>query len=221
MNSAREFGGALCNHENFSSRSAVNCIFWGNTAGIAYPQVGNCNATFYVLYSDIQGGYPGMGNIDSAPAFVNIPKSIDWTIADKTTSTLEIEDTATLHGANDVIEIDDDGVARTVSVVSGTTVTFAPALSSPSVIDTPVENWGPGATNLVIDLALLASSPCIDAGDNTAVPADALDLDNDLDTTERAPYDVADNPRFVDDPAVTDTGNGAAPIVDMGASEKQ
>ncbi len=58
------------------------------------------------------------------------------------------------------------------------------------------------------DDRLLPGSPCIDAADNTAVPADIVtDLDG--------------NPRFVDDPATPDTGNpdGINPIVDMGAYE--
>ena len=56
------------------------------------------------------------------------------------------------------------------------------------------------------DLHLKPGSPCIDAGDNNAVPAWVLtDLDGLL--------------RFVDDPATPDTGLGTAPIVDMGAYE--
>ena len=56
------------------------------------------------------------------------------------------------------------------------------------------------------DYHLKAGSPCIDAGDNTAVPGSVTtDLDG--------------NPRFVDDPSTTDTGNGTPPIVDMGAYE--
>jgi len=53
-------------------------------------------------------------------------------------------------------------------------------------------------------LGLTAGSPCIDAGDNTSV--------NVL-------FDIACNTRIVDDPCTTDTGRGAAPIVDMGAYE--
>jgi len=53
-----------------------------------------------------------------------------------------------------------------------------------------------------------ALSPCIDAGDNTAVTTG-----NTLDLVGAA--------RFVDDPSVVDTGIGAAPVVDLGALERQ
>lgn len=56
------------------------------------------------------------------------------------------------------------------------------------------------------DLRLTPSSPCIDAGDNDALPPTA--------TT-----DVLENPRRHDHPDTPDTGNGTAPIVDMGAYE--
>ena len=56
------------------------------------------------------------------------------------------------------------------------------------------------------DGRLLPGSPCIDAGDNTAVPGSV--------TT-----DFDGNPRFMDDPETADTGNGTPPIVDMGAYE--
>ncbi len=68
-------------------------------------------------------------------------------------------------------------------------------------------------------MRLSAGSPCIDAADNTAVPADDADLDNDGDTTEQTPLDLDGFPRFIDDLCTTDTGNGAPPIVDMGAYE--
>ncbi len=56
------------------------------------------------------------------------------------------------------------------------------------------------------DYQLSNGSSAIDAGDNTAVPGGV--------TT-----DLNGNPRFTDDPATADTGNGVAPIVDMGAYE--
>ena len=58
------------------------------------------------------------------------------------------------------------------------------------------------------NLRLQPASPCIDAGNNAAVPAGVTtDLDG--------------NPRFVDIPTVPDTGSGMPPIVDMGAYEAQ
>ena len=71
------------------------------------------------------------------------------------------------------------------------------------------------------DYRLAAGSPCIDAADNTGVPADTQDLDGDGDTDEPVPVDLDGNPRFVDDPDTPDTGNpdGINPIVDMGTYE--
>lgn len=71
------------------------------------------------------------------------------------------------------------------------------------------------------DYHLRASSPCIDAADNSAVPADAFDLDSDGNLTEPVPIDLDAQPRFIDIPATVDTGNGTAPIVDMGCYERQ
>jgi hypothetical protein len=56
------------------------------------------------------------------------------------------------------------------------------------------------------DLRLAVGSPCIDAGDNWAVP-------DDVGT------DLGGHFRFMDDPATPDTGAGTPPIVDMGAHE--
>ncbi|RPJ40342.1 MAG: T9SS C-terminal target domain-containing protein, partial [Candidatus Latescibacterota bacterium] len=56
------------------------------------------------------------------------------------------------------------------------------------------------------DARLTAGSPCIDAGDNFAVPAGTV-------------ADADGNARFVDDPTVVDGGIGTPPIVDMGCYE--
>ncbi len=60
--------------------------------------------------------------------------------------------------------------------------------------------------NGALGYSLQPGSPCIDAGDNNAVP---LSVSTDL----------AGNPRFFEDLATIDTGNGTAPIVDIGALE--
>jgi hypothetical protein len=66
------------------------------------------------------------------------------------------------------------------------------------------------------DLRLRAGSPCIDAGDNAALPPDHLDLDGDGDTTEPVPFDLAGLARVVRGLP----GPGTA-VVDMGAYERQ
>jgi predicted outer membrane repeat protein len=71
------------------------------------------------------------------------------------------------------------------------------------------------------DYRLGPGSACIDAGDNTAVPADEFDLDDDGDVSEPIPFDRDGNPRFIDDPDTADSGHGTSPIVDMGAYEFQ
>jgi len=61
-------GGGMYNHS--SSPTVTNCILWGNTA-LTGPQIdiyGASSAT--VSYSDVQGGWPGQGNIDADPCFV-------------------------------------------------------------------------------------------------------------------------------------------------------
>ncbi len=146
------FGGGLANFGG--SPAAINCVFSGNTAdqggGGVYDDGGTTSVINSVMWGDspdeiagpgnpiamfsvVQGGFPGTGNIDTDPDFVD-----------------------------------------------------------------PVN----------ADFRLSPGSPCIDAGDNTAVP---VGIDTDLDG----------NPRFVDDPDTPDSGNGDPPIVDMGAFEFQ
>ncbi len=73
------------------------------------------------------------------------------------------------------------------------------------------------------DLRLAAGSPCIDAGDSSAVPPDLDDIDGDGDTAERTPHDLGHDARFVDDLSVVDSGVADPPdypqVVDMGALE--
>ena len=88
-------GGGMCNGTN-SSPTLTNCIFSGNLAQIAgggmrnlensNPTLTNCilwgNTSFYtsssisgnaiISYSNIQGGFPGEGNIDTDPLFLDL-----------------------------------------------------------------------------------------------------------------------------------------------------
>jgi len=91
-NKAAEFGGGMCNYK--SSPTLTNCTFSGNSANYISGNVGggienyNSNASITncivwgnsggqisgsanVSYSDIQGDWPGEGNIDADPQFVD------------------------------------------------------------------------------------------------------------------------------------------------------
>ncbi len=150
-NSSISAGGGMyvCN----GTLSLTNSILWGNAPDQIFQEV----HVAVVTYSDVQGGFNGLGNINADPRF-----------------------------------LDHDGL-----------------------------DYMPGTRD--DDRGLSVDSPCIDAGDNTVVPPDTVDLDGDGDTTEPIQLDLALAPRFLDHPPTADTGNpdGIHPIIDMGAREKQ
>ena len=71
------------------------------------------------------------------------------------------------------------------------------------------------------DYRLSPASPCIDAGENAEVELDCFDLDGDGIINEFVPFDFDGATRMVDVPLAPDTGLGTAPLVDLGAWERQ
>jgi probable HAF family extracellular repeat protein/predicted outer membrane repeat protein len=67
-NSAGNLGGAIYKGTQYDM-TMTNCILWANT-----PEEIYANVPPIITYSDIQGGYSGVGNIDAKPHFVNAPK---------------------------------------------------------------------------------------------------------------------------------------------------
>jgi hypothetical protein len=78
-----------------------------------------------------------------------------------------------------------------------------------------------GVGGNVDDLLMLqGGSPAIDRGHTGFIGvADALDVDDDGVISELYPFDLAGNPRRVDDPLIANTGGGSAPHADVGAFE--
>jgi len=66
-NSASNGNALACNsYDRPSNLQLINCILW-------YGGNGNCNndnSTITITYSDVQGGWEGIGNIDADPCFV-------------------------------------------------------------------------------------------------------------------------------------------------------
>jgi hypothetical protein len=184
----------------------VNCVFSGNqafgTGGAMNAQVDAAptivNSTMWMNTATVGGG---IGESLSPPASLTVENSILW------------------DNVPDQINLSITPTVRYCDIEGG--------WSGPNIAVNRqfVDADGPDNTagTLDDDLHLQAGSPCIDAADNTAVPPDGTDLDGDGNVTERTPYDRAELPRFVDDPATADTGvpDGVNPIVDIGAYEFQ
>lgn len=67
-NAAEQNGGALYNYW-YSSPTVTNSILWGNTPQEIYNN--DAESAPVVSYSNLQGGYTGVGNINGDPLFVN------------------------------------------------------------------------------------------------------------------------------------------------------
>jgi hypothetical protein len=197
-NSTLTNGGGIYNYQ--SSPAVVNCMFSNNPAqygggmcnyNYSSPTVTNC--TFNGNSATTLGGGI-LNNLSSSPTLTNC---ILWG-----------------NLTEQIVDYDYPS--------SSTTATYC---------DVEGDWGGAGSKNIEADplfvdagggdLSLSSCSPCVDAGDNNSVAADSSDLDGDGNTIEPVPFDLAGNARFVDDTGVTDTGAGTAPIVDMGAYERQ
>ena len=216
-------GGGMCN-EN-SSPTVTNCTFSGNSTGQfgggMYNQ-GNSPAIVNCTFSGnsaVAGGGGMANNISSNPTLTNC--AFSGNSDDK--------------NGGGMYNFNDSSPTVTNCIFWGDTAPTGPEIYNYDIYSTAIVSYsdiedGYGGTGNInaapcfVDadgpddvigteddnLRLLAGSLCIDAGDNTAVPGGVTtDLDG--------------NPRFVDDPDTTDTGNppGADAIVDMGAYEYQ
>ena len=196
----------------------ANCIVRENTPGQLDLHPGGV-----VRFSNIQGGWTGEGNINVDPAFLGGPSGV-WT-ADGTYDPQMLQVTFTdglaVWSENELVGKllnPDDSQPLQFQIIANTATTVTVRADWATIEDGA--SWvAAGAHFEINDYRLGAGSPCIDAGDNSAVPADDPDLDGDADRDEYTPYDVDFKPRLLDDFDTPDSGNGAAPIVDMGAYE--
>ena len=198
-------GGGMLNYEN-SSPTVTNCAFISNSSinsGGMHNSTGSnaavTNCTFSGNSASSTGG--GMMNSACSPTVTNCTFS---------------GNSASVYGGGIHNYINGNSTV-TNCVLWGNTAAIGPEIrnysSTPAVSYSDIKGGYGGTGNINADplfadadLRLSAGSPCIDAGDNTAVPGGVT---TDLDGKER----------FIEDPFTADTGNGTPPIVDMGAYE--
>ncbi len=212
-------GGGMYNYQ--SSPTVTNCTFSDNTIsssgggmynGGSSPTVTNCkfisNSVFNTTSQELGGGmYNSNG---SSPMVTNC--TFSGNSADSGGGMCNSSSNPTV----------------TNCILWGDTPDeiYDGAGSSPTVNYSDVQGgWsGAGGNNIDADpcfvnaaagyFQLLSSeSPCVEAGDNSALPADTADLDGDGNTVEAIPFDLDGNPR------VFDRDKDRMAIVDMGAYE--
>jgi predicted outer membrane repeat protein len=188
-NRADNRGGGMYNI-NGSSPVVVNCVFCNNTAialsgGGIYTNGVSYPAIINCTIADNAAGYRG-GGIYTANASLTIANNI---IANNT---------ATSSGS---------GIYSTVAIVIDHNDVYNNTLVNCTSTNDPAADPDFIDAEYHID----SDSPCINAGDNAAVPDDTADLDGDSDTDEPMPYDFEGDPRIWED--------AASPTVDIGADE--
>ena len=194
-NSATSFAGALFN--NNGTVTVANSRITGNSAG-------NRGGGLYA-----QGGSLAVSN--STVAGNNAPTDGGITIASGTSTLVNSilwgnSSAGTLTGTAVSYSIVQGGVAGNGNLdVDPLFVAPAPPASAPTSSG---------------DYRLRSYSPAADAGNNAAVPIDTLDVNGNANTSEEAP-DLEGNPRRYNDSGIVDTGLGTAPVVDLGAYERQ
>lgn len=217
-NEAISTGGAVS--IQLTSSRFTNCVFRNNLARWGGACISYSADTFYTnctFFSNEATVFGAVSQINNTGSYT-MSNCIIWGNRDRYNGMLESNGASVITVRHSDIEFGRESI---------------------DIASTTVLNWGPGiiAVNprfrnsagvdgvvgtLDDDLRLRPDSPCIDVGDNTAVPADSLDLDQDGNLTERSPLDFGGLARFTDNPFVAD-GGLAIPeypiLVDLGAHE--
>ena len=193
-NSAGSVGGGLLT--DYYPITMTNGVFQGNKADWYGGGLALCGGDSSLTNLTVAGNDSanGAGIINGCPGFPSAQLTVANSIVYSNTTGSAI---SRFSGA----------VTTTYSIVNGGCPSGATCSAvsdvNPAFVLPVVPSSVPTSTG---NLRLRLTSPAIDAGDNSAVPSGLTS-------------DVDGSPRFLDIHSVTDTGNGTAPIVDIGAYE--
>jgi hypothetical protein len=108
-----EYGGGMFNYFD-SNPTVTNCILWGNIAASAGNEILDQFSTPLISYSNIAGSYPGSGNIDADPLFVDAD-GVDDTIGTEDDNLRLLPGSPCIDAGDsnsvgpDLTDLDDDG----------------------------------------------------------------------------------------------------------------
>ena len=215
-----------CGMYNQGTAQVINCTFNNNSGSLYMHSNGGGIADFYgqsltvinSVFSNNTAGYGG-GMFHRRSDFVNVVNCTfygNW---------------AGIDGAG-IYNRDCDPIFTNSIIWAnlGEAIYNYYGTADPNVTYSCIQGWYPGIGNIDENpmfsgssLHLSGSSPCIDAGNNNALPFDTSDVDDDGDTSELIPFDRAYKLRRADDPVVDPdpghAGSSGPPVVDMGAYE--
>lgn len=164
------YGGGMYNRDA-SEVTVMNGLFVGNTATNTGGAMHNAAGKVALLHTLVAHNSTGLESFNTAT--VSLLNSIVW---GNTSTPLAHEDPALVTVASSILEGDCPAGASCDDVVD----------ADPRFLD-PDEG----------DFRLAPGSPAIDAGDASALPSDEFDRDDDEDTTESHPFDLAGHARIV------------------------
>ncbi len=201
-NWANELGGAI--YSGSSTPTVINSILWTDAPQEIYVDPGNVD----VSYSDVEGGWPGVGNHSDPPQFLGGSPGT-WTangvynpmshlsgIAE--TYQIMLTDANAAWSENVLVGkfVNPDTTQALQFVIVANTATTMTVWADWATINAG-DSWvTTGMDYQVHDYHLSTDSPCINDGSNYAIPPDTADLDGDGDTTEPTPFDLDGNERI-------------------------